>query len=290
MKLKLTTIAILLCSLQSFSQAYIPFQFGNTRWAYNEQNPLTTTPYFYFSKDTTGLYVGSNKYWKIEKQLTPTYVPATGVVSYLFDDTASRKVFTYDPTNGVRLRYDFSAGVGSIINGISNDFLGAFDTVMVDSVKTITTNSVARKHVYVHSTKLPFPETKVWIEGIGSTYELMNPTTTLPDPVFKFACLQYNMNTLYADTLGGPNVCSFKTAIDDVLQTNHALIYPNPSSSGVFFIHVAEKISWKIFNIAGKTIAEGNTKRVDISNQTTGMYFLQLKNENNLRTIKVRKS
>ena len=122
MKLKLFFIISLFLTIKSFSQAYVPFQFGNTRWAYMKTNTFGNTPYFYFSKDTNGIYFNGNKYWKIEKQTSPTYTPSISY-GYIFDDTLSKKVFYYSNSSGLsNLLYDFSANVGDTINSVGKSF------------------------------------------------------------------------------------------------------------------------------------------------------------------------
>jgi hypothetical protein len=169
-------------------------------------NTFGNTPYFYFSKDTNGIYFNGNKYWKIEKQTSPTYTPSISY-GYIFDDTLSKKVFYYSNSSGLsNLLYDFSANVGDTINSVGNPV--AIDTVIVDSIKFISSNSIIRKQIYLHSIRFTNPQTKIWIEGIGSTYDLFYPTITLPDPLFNLICFQYNSNTLYPDTLNGANTCN----------------------------------------------------------------------------------
>ena len=50
-------------------------------------------------------------------------------------------------------------------------------------------------------------------------------------------------------------------------------IYPNPTSDGVF--HMEERTSWSVINSLGNYIAEGNSKTIDLTNQSEGVYFLK---------------
>jgi hypothetical protein len=64
-------------------------------------------------------------------------------------------------------------------------------------------------------------------------------------------------------------------------------IYPNPSYNGIYHINTTEKITWKILNIEGKIISQGNQNNIDISNQPTGIYYLQLQTEKTTQTTKI---
>jgi hypothetical protein len=78
---------------------------------------------------------------------------------------------------------------------------------------------------------------------------------------------------------------------EQAISQSKLLAYPNPSETGKFTINTTEKkLSWRVFNIEGKTIAEGTTNQVNISNQTTGMYILQIKTNNYFQTLKLQKS
>ena len=289
MKQKLLVIICLFFTIKSFSQAYIPFQFGNTRWAYMKTNTFGSTSYFYFSKDTNGIYYNGNKYWKIEKQTSPTYTPSTSYW-YIFDDTLSRKVYCYSNSSGLSyLLYDFSANVGDTINSVGNPV--AIDTVIVDSIKFISSNSIIRKHIYLHSIRFTNPQTKIWIEGIGSTYDLFYPTITLPDPLLNLICYQYNSYTLYPDSINGTNACNnFLTSVNNI-ENNLFNIYPNPTQNTIHITAntITPITSYKLYNSIGSLIQNNKLKNntIDISSLSTGIYYLQLQTDKTTQTTKI---
>jgi hypothetical protein len=54
---------------------------------------------------------------------------------------------------------------------------------------------------------------------------------------------------------------------------NEIKVYPNPNNTGVFTISKAG--SWKVFNLSGAKVLEGNGDKIDLSAQAKGMYTLQ---------------
>lgn len=63
------------------------------------------------------------------------------------------------------------------------------------------------------------------------------------------------------------------------------LIYPNPVSEDILNIEMleAKQFSYKITNITGRTIMNGNSQGViNVSNLKSGMYFIEIKNEDEI--------
>ncbi len=279
MKTKYLLLIILtLTFVNSTAQSYIPFQFGDTRWMYNEQNIFNTKSYCYFSKDTTGYNFNGTKYYRIDKLNSPTYSPSINY-SYLYDDTANRKVFTLDTlTNTAYLLYDFSTNVGDTIYSIYN--LGALDTVIVDSIKSLPINLINRKHFFVHSYKQLVPQSRVWIEGIGSNYDLFYPTLILPDPLFYLVCQEYNTATNFGDALSCSN---FLTNTSNIANFKTVEIYPNPSSDRIT-VHTQssfQEITIIISDLTGTPLLQKKNitqeyMEIDISFLKSGIYSIEL--------------
>ena len=240
------------------AQSYVPFQFGNTRWMYNEMKMFSTKSYCYFSSDTSGYYHNGNKFWKIEYVLNPTYSPSS-IYRYIYDDTNARKIYTIDTiSNTTYLLYDFSANVGDTINSIYN--LGFLDSVVVDSINYITINTILRKHIYVHS-KNNANLSKTWIEGIGSTYELFYPSIHLTDPVYELICQEHNSNIDFGTNLGCSNFITTTTNYN--FSDNLISISFNPDINS---IHIENPnsltYSFYIYNLTGKVIEQLLSARV----------------------------
>lgn len=85
--------------------------------------------------------------------------------------------------------------------------------------------------------------------------------------------------------------CAVPLNNQEVTKENKSIIiYPNPSYNGIYYINTTEKITWKIVNVEGKIIAQGNQNNIDISTEAKGIYILQIISNNNLQTIKLQKS
>lgn len=258
MKNYILIFIFLLFSKFLLAQSYIPFQFGNTRWMYNEIKMFSTKSFCYFSFDTSGYYHNGNKFWKIEYVLNPTYSPSN-IYRYVYDDTIARKIYTIDTiSNTTFLLYDFSANVGDTINSVYN--VGYLDTVVVDSINYISINTILRKHIYVHS-KNNVNLSKTWIEGIGSTYELFYPSIHLPDPVYELICQEYNTFINFGTNLGCSNFIT-TTKYYNILDNQIAISF-NPDINS---IHIENPnsltYSFYIYDFSGKVIEQLLSARV----------------------------
>jgi len=235
-----------------FAQSYVPFQFGNTRWMYNEIKMFSTKSYCYFSSDTSGYYHNGNKFWKIEYVLNPTYSPSN-IYTYIYDDTIARNIFTIDTiTNTTYLLYNFSANVGDTINSIYN--LGYLDSVVVDSIKYLTINTILRKHMYIHS-KNNVNLSRTWIEGIGSTYELFYPSLYLPDPVYNLVCQEHNAFINFGNNIECSN---FLTSYQNIHSADNEITVSLNSTNNSIQIQNPNSISYlfSLFDISGKPIRQ----------------------------------
>lgn len=61
-------------------------------------------------------------------------------------------------------------------------------------------------------------------------------------------------------------------------------VYPNPSEVGIFYL--SEKRTWTVYNILGIKIRTGNSKAVNLSVYSKGIYFLKTENETKQLVIK----
>jgi hypothetical protein len=96
---------------------------------------------------------------------------------------------------------------------------------------------------------------------------------------------------LSVDSNGCVNTsCAIPLNNKEVIKENKSIsIYPNPSYNGIFYINTTEKIKWKIINIEGNIITQGNQNNIDISKEAIGIYILQINTKNNFQIIKLQK-
>ena len=74
--------------------------------------------------------------------------------------------------------------------------------------------------------------------------------------------------------------------ITENLKESNILIYPNPSNSFIDIETTLTDYSLSLFDIMGKLILKNeaiqNKTRIDVSNLSNGIYFLQLATEDNI--------
>jgi hypothetical protein len=61
------------------------------------------------------------------------------------------------------------------------------------------------------------------------------------------------------------------------LNTNF-VVYPNPSSNGVFIIKNHTQENWEIYSLNGARMLSGKGDKIDVSNFSKGLYILKLEN------------
>ena len=131
----------------------------------------------------------------------------------------------------------------------------------------------------------------------GDTVALMSAPTTTPSTWAKEttgwkALSSYNFNHSGAVI---PVICNTTTGEKEILGTiNDILVFPNPSN-GTLNIALTEKkeTTIEIYNLVGKLVyTSGNPQNtqlftINIDNQPNGIYFVNIKTENNITTKKV---
>jgi hypothetical protein len=67
-------------------------------------------------------------------------------------------------------------------------------------------------------------------------------------------------------------------SIDDNKLNNSFVVFPNPSSKGVFTIKTEVLEYWEIYNLNGAKILSGKGEIIDVSNFSKGLYIVKLNN------------
>jgi hypothetical protein len=93
-----------------------------------------------------------------------------------------------------------------------------------------------------------------------------------------------NKTNGYSYTWGG----AARMSDGDENLLSQTIVYPNPVIDILQIGSVSEIYSYKILNIQGSTLKEGqpNENAIDMSEFTTGLYFLQLKDKNGAEVIR----
>ncbi len=279
MKFNLLLIFSFLACYTLSAQSYLPIEFGDTKWQVTETTSAGQGSFNYYAKDSLKYTFDGRIHYRVQKQLTQNYIPAVGGF-YLSNDTAGKKVYFFSVVaNKDYLLYDFDVSVGDTINTVFNQ-PNILDTVLVDSIQNISVNGVQRKHVFVHSLVANTGAAKAWIEGIGSSGDLLYPSQVLPNNTYTLDCQEYNMTRNFGTQF---SCTKWVTAVRD-FSKSLIQVYPNPA---VHTLHInsdkitAARYTVKVFNLQSKVVAKYDQRiesafTLDISQLNGGVYFLSL--------------
>ncbi len=72
------------------------------------------------------------------------------------------------------------------------------------------------------------------------------------------------------------------------ISNQHLEVYPNPVSDILYIKNLLnENVNYSIFNVTGQQVLAGATSgTIDVATLETGLYFIQIKGENRLETVK----
>lgn len=277
-KLLLTVLLIATFLQSTFSQSYKPM-LNNSSWILKD--------YVSFRPSQTKT-IEAGEDVVIEGQ---TYRKFTDTFSapgnsnyyvYLREDVDDRKV--YSLVNGVEvLLYDFNLFTG--------DTFGAFDVTS----NYIIINGENHKRIilsrYSEEHQLTFTQT--WIEGVGSPAHPFRPAFNMYNGLSGSGGHSINLVCSFQD---GQHVYGNSDCSLDMLSTNENIISstevsfaPNPVVNEVTINSelMFQNASFKLYNVQGQLVRDinnlsGNKITINRENLSTGLYFVQLFENNKL--------
>ena len=292
MKAAFTSLFLLIFG-SGFAQPYIPLPVGNARWMeyyYDDAffPQIVTKNYCMFSVDTATHQLYGRSCRKYEYSYDSVYNANNVFGTYMvFDDTINRKIYLVDSVSE-RLIYDFSKSVGDTIHFIcANNYDPR--TFIIDSIISNNVLGINRRHFYL--TDSAFPGLKnILIEGIGSTlvfkYNLLSCKWVLYDTWLR--CLQQNNMLLYQNAQS----CSYIVGHEDFIKPNESIkIASNPVLNSEIEIlnPTAEQIQWQLYSPEGFLLAKGNSLKIQVSQYTSGIFFLQIRSGKSSTVFKILK-
>lgn len=179
-------------------------------------------------------------------------------------DTAEQLLYTFN---------NLSVGMNlPIISGNNTFHVAAIDSVLV--------GNKYRKRYEIHGSCMFGPE--YWIEGIGSTKDLLAPFT------YEFEWTYYTL--CYADTttyyINGPygsQTCQYLIHINvKDNEPDKIMVSPNPATDFIYIKTPSVNTTFEaiIFNIQGQVLLRkgitASTAELDIRQLESGIYYLQL--------------
>ena len=115
----------------------------------------------------------------------------------------------------------------------------------------------------------------------------------VPNPIYEIIAGPTNQDIHASEELwdffSQFELCNLVTGIDDLEEQERILIYPNPSSNILFIdTRSSSTIHYKITNLKGQEIKKGDYKNgINVSELTSGIYILTVKQENKITNRKI---
>lgn len=261
-----------------------------------------------YSQDTTYIAFPTNYGFWAYYYLDDFYQPTEQHIDYtLSGDTTLnnktyKKIFTFDLYEGaVRdtnqtiyyvpadssqeyVLYDFNLAVGDTFIWPFQFYQG-FES---DTLIVVSEDSTLATDGYHRSLNLQYNNSfnATWIEGIGSMYDLLTPTSRPPgvSGFNRLYCMSSDTNFIY------PNISHCVSAVNEQKDPNSLLVYPNPSG-GMVNIDFGNKNTIKlvITGLAGNVVNEINTvnqSKVIIDNLQPGLYILTVYDRKGMQGFK----
>lgn len=282
----------------SFSQNYVPFPTNTAHWnclfwhQYQPDN-YTLTNYQYIQQGDT-ILKGKN-YHKIFSKVTDSQTPFSYIGGTREDSL--KQIFFFPASNILN-----NPGPYSFPNDTAEHLLYSFNNLHIGDSLAINTNYTSikvtsidsvligtsfRKRYKIQNGRLLFGN-EYWIEGIGSTKDLLSPFTYEFEWQYYTLCYG-DINTYYINSPNGMDSCHYsKPSGVSENEASTIKVYPNPVTD---FLNIVTpfngiKINANIYNIHGqllleKTILTQQTE-MDISKLISGLYFLQIKTDNKM--------
>jgi hypothetical protein len=201
------------------------------------------------------------------------------------EDESMRKVYLIAPNESTeQLLYDFNLQLGDTIQGVLSSF--TFGSVVVESIDSVLIGNDYHKRWNINNS---FGISV--IEGVGSTYGLINATPGyITDAhMYSLECFSIEGVSQYPDPSAD---CRIITSVPiPVANADSVSIVPNPSNGnfriitqpGLKFDHI------RILSLQGKLLYESRVdpnEPASVTGFPAGTYLLQLTEENQLRSVK----
>ena len=291
MKKTLLIAAFLGFYFSSFAQTnvYHPFPDSNAIWhqAYAEgYTAIDTISYSYgFIGDTI---INSKTYSKVYL-LSDTALNGVGQYWGCLREDSLKRVFylgkDYWGVNNFTVEiqlYDFGKNIGDSVN------YGIWGKWPILSVDSILVGQYYRKRFEV-----------LWdyfIEGIGSTIQLLSPVTDIPTKYYThwdLVCFKQDEQVLFINS--NYNTCfhSFGITKNSVIQKPSISISPNPftQSTQITLNQTYQNIALEVYNLQGQLVAKhhyANCNEITLQRNhlPAGLYFLKLTLDNKATEVR----
>lgn len=300
MKKYLFIIIITLLTLNAgYSQTNLYHPFPDSAGIWNEHYATQSFNTYYLYGIFGDTIINSIEYHKVYRHienLTPQDTIMTVSNSYFIGgirEDSLKRIYFYNYnavgccgiTDSTYLLYDFSKQVGDTIKFDYPQFGYNYQYLIVNSIDSVLVNNQYRKRFNLDG--------DTWIEGIGSTRDLLSNILGIPTcfcineiVCYKFEDITYYLNPIFHDCFPylGVNV-------EDISQPESIFISPNPMVSRAFIYtnKMFTDATLTIFNSIGQAVKQitnisGQSITLNRDNLPSGLYILQLTRDNKLYT------
>mgnify|MGYP003663530367 CR=1 FL=1 len=180
--------------------------------------------------------------------------------------------------------FSLGNGVSNLVNSLIHDgsnlyAAGTFDNCNIDENNSIMVNNIAS-----------WNETNGW-QALGTNtstgvdLKVNSMVFAKDDDSIDKIFVGGNFGT--SGTVNSNNVSKWISnnllSLNNDYNNKNFTIYPNPTDDKVYLSSLSE---WTLFNVLGKTLKQGKSKLLSLSNLPSGLYFLKVKNQGTFKIIK----
>jgi hypothetical protein len=202
----------------------------------------------------------------------------------------SSKIFMYNfTTNNFHILYDFSAGIGESWTVVPPNAADSFQ-VIVDSVNSRVINSITYNIQNIRNVNFG----SLWdfsgevAGGVGNISFCFFPQYSFADPWSgDIRCFDDTYTIKKFDTIPCDTTIVYTSLVETVSE-KHLIFFPNPVANSLT-IETISKSLIEILNIEGRVLKELTTNEtqtiIDLSNLSSGIYFIKAKTDKGI-TVK----
>lgn len=224
----------------------------------------------------------------------PSPPPPSGYAGALRDDPIANKTyFVFPDSTNESLLYDYNLIVGDTLKGVISFCCDIHFKTVVLSIDSVLINGQYRKKWNFDSINNTNPYI---IEGIGSSAGLIEQvyTYTIDFTDRHLVCVNDSSNTLFTSNYNSEFGCNLLyEGLNEIKPGKHIQCFPNPflTQTTLQTDFLLKNATLTVFNSMGQQVKQiknisGQTITLNRDNLLSGLYFLQLTQDNKILVTK----